>query len=208
MRIAGLYLLTDAASCTAAGGARLETALAAGVSILQLRCKIPAVTVATAADIVALGHRYGIPVIVNDDIELAARSGADGVHLGATDGPIEAARDRLGRGAIIGASCYASLERAAQAAETGADYLAFGSFYPSASKPAAIRAPLSILAAARRFQRPLVAIGGIVPENGAAVLAAGADALAVITGVFGSQDIPAAVRAYVRLFKGPYASQP
>ncbi|MHB1567017.1 MAG: thiamine phosphate synthase [Acidiferrobacter sp.] len=206
MKVAGLYLLTDARSCTPDGRARLEMALGAGTSLLQLRCKGHAMSVTMAADLVALGHRYGVPVIVNDDPELAAQAGADGVHLGATDGSIRAARARLGRAAIIGASCYASLERAAQAAQAGADYLAFGSFYPSVTKPQAAPAPLAILTAARRWGRPLVAIGGIVPENGAAVLAAGADALAVITGVFNRVDITAAVHAYVHLFKERHES--
>ncbi len=107
---------------------------------------------------------------MNDDVELALESGADGVHLGqGRCGPrVQDARVRLGPRALIGVSCYDSLERAVAAAHAGADYVAFGSFYASDTKPGTVRAPLSLLAEARRrLGIPVCAIGGITPDNGA-----------------------------------------
>ncbi len=200
MTLRGLYAISDSACCTAAGLKRLEAALRGGARLLQLRCKplLPDADWGRAA--VGLGRQFGVPVLVNDDVAYAVAIGADGVHLGRDDGSIRMARARLGPRALIGASCYASLERARALAGEGADYLAFGRFFPSATKPDAPPAPLSVLAAARSLGRPLVAIGGILPDNGGALLAAGADMLAVIDGVFGQTDIEAAARSYLSLF--------
>lgn len=149
-----------------------------------------------------LSREHEIPLIINDDVELAAQLGADGVHLGREDAPLDEARVRLGPRAIIGVSCYASLKHAVAAQHAGADYVAFGSFYPSPSKPRATRAPLALLAEARqRLNVPICAIGGITPENGAALVAAGAEMLAVISGLFAQTDIEAAARKYAQLFK-------
>jgi thiamine-phosphate pyrophosphorylase len=143
----------------------------------------------------------GVPLIVNDDVELALEIGADGVHLGRDDPDPAAARRRLGPEAIIGVSCYGQLERAREAQAAGADYVAFGRFFPSATKPQATPADPGLLRRARReLGLPLVAIGGITPENAPALLAAGADLLAVIHGVFGQDDVRAAAAAYARLF--------
>lgn len=201
MRIGGLYVLTDAVCCSGAGERRVKAALEGGAAMLQLRCKSASLTPDYGRRLVALGRTFGVPVIVNDDIDLARTIGADGVHLGAQDEGILRARAVLGATAIIGASCYASLTIAEDAVAQGADYLAFGSFFPSRTKPDAVRASPELLRAAGRFNRPLVAIGGILPENGAALLAAGAVALAVIDGVFGQADIVAAARAYQHLFE-------
>ncbi len=199
--IAGLYVVTDAACCARDGLARVRAALVGGARVLQLRCKGSDLAIDDARALVALGHAFGIPVLVNDDVELALAAGADGVHLGRDDATVESARARLGPQAIIGASCYADLDRAQDLARRGADYLAFGSFYPSRTKPHAVRAHPSLLAAARPWGKPLVAIGGILPENGRALIAAGASALAVVDGVFGYNDIEGAARAYQRLFE-------
>jgi thiamine-phosphate pyrophosphorylase len=154
-----------------------------------------------ARALVELCRRYGVPLIVNDDLELAAEAGADGLHLGQNDADLTVARARLGASAIIGISCCNSLEYARQAVLAGADYLAFGRFFPSSSKPQAVQASIELLRQARReFSLPLVAIGGITPANGGDLLAAGADFLAVIYGLFGQPDIGAAARAYTRLF--------
>ncbi|MAT65105.1 MAG: hypothetical protein CMN57_05635 [Gammaproteobacteria bacterium] len=132
---------------------------------------------------------------------MAAAAGAHGVHLGRDDAAVTAARERLGPRAIIGVSCYNELDRARQAARLGADYVAFGRFFPSRTKPQAVQAEPALLTAARReLGLPLVAIGGITPENGGLLLAAGADMLAVIHGVFGAADIEAAARGYTALF--------
>ena len=118
------------------------------------------------------------------------------MHLGASDGTPAAARAWLGPETLVGVSCYGSLERAQRAAAAGADYLAFGSVQASTSKPDAQRAPLTLFTEARGLALPLCAIGGIRPEHAAALRAAGADMLAVISGLFGASDPAGAVRAY------------
>ena len=154
-----------------------------------------------------LCHERNIPLIINDDIELAAVCDAAGVHLGQDDAPVSRARRRLGRRAIIGVSCYNQLERARTAVGTNASYVAFGRFFPSKTKPGAVQAlPALLMQARREIKLPIVAIGGITPENGAELVHAGADLLAVIHGVFGQPDIRAAARAYAALFnesRGP-----
>lgn len=146
----------------------------------------------------------GAVLIVNDDIELAAEVDAHGVHLGRDDTDPGYARRRLGKQALIGVSCYNDLARARHAAAAGADYLAFGRFFPSHSKPDAVPATIELLSVARAtLPMPLVAIGGITPENGGPLIAAGADLLAVIHGVFGAADAGAAAAAYARLFDCP-----
>ncbi|MGH8458929.1 MAG: thiamine phosphate synthase, partial [Nevskiales bacterium] len=124
------------------------------------------------------------------------------VHLGGEDAGLRAARSRLGDNAIIGISCYDSLELARKARTAGADYLAFGAFFDSPTKPAAVRAPLALLReAGDNLRLPVVAIGGVTLGNGAELVKAGASLLAVISGVFGSNDPEKAARAYVALFK-------
>jgi thiamine-phosphate pyrophosphorylase len=142
----------------------------------------------------------GVPLIINDDASLAAAVGADGVHLGEHDGAVAAARARLGQDALIGVSCYDDLRRALDGAAQGADYIAFGAFYPSITKPLARQAPLELLRHARAIGLPQVAIGGITPENARFVIAAGADMTAVISGVFDAPDRVAAARAYAACF--------
>ncbi len=154
-----------------------------------------------ARELARLCHGHGAIFIVNDDCELAAHSGADGVHLGRDDATLPAARSRLGPEALVGISCYDSLDRALAAQEAGADYVAFGSFFLSATKPAAVRASLALLEQARRaLSLPIVAIGGITPDNGGSLVAAGAHALAIVSGVFGQPDPEAAARQYAALF--------
>jgi thiamine-phosphate pyrophosphorylase len=145
-------------------------------------------------------RRYEVPLIVNDDVELARASGAAGVHLGEDDPAIGAARAALGASAVIGVSCYDSLQRANAVTEAGADYLAFGAFFPTTSKTVTRHATPNLLHAAQLLGLPLVAIGGITPDNGAALIAAGADFLAAISGVFGAPDICAAAQRYAAIF--------
>nr|WP_246505713.1 thiamine phosphate synthase [Coralloluteibacterium stylophorae] len=167
------------------------------VALLQYRNKpaLPTLRVEQALALRALSRERGVPFIINDDVALAASVGADGVHLGADDGDLTAARQRLGADAIVGASCYGDLDRAACASAAGADYLAFGAFHASATKPAARRADHALVAAAARFRLPRVAIGGIDAQNAAATAASGAEFLAVIGGVFGAADPPRAAAA-------------
>ena len=191
--IAGLYAITDARLPRRVG---LEQAVAAalrgGARIIQYRDKSTdsARRLAEATALSVLCASAKALFIVNDDVPLAKAVGADGVHVGQSDAQVTQAREQLGDAAIIGVSCYGDLERAQAAANAGADYLAFGSVYPSPTKPQAATVPLSIFAQARAFtDLPLVAIGGINADNIATVRAAGADAIAVVDAVFGADDI-------------------
>lgn len=178
-------------------------ALLAGASIVQFRAKnVPFTqTVGLVSQLAILCRTRDVPLIVNDDLDLALATGASGVHLGRDElGLLPKARASHPR-LIIGVSCYASIERARAAVSEGADYVAFGSFFPSATKPSAVRCPIEVLRLAREeLSVPIVAIGGITPENGGALVDAGADYLAAISGVFDQHAIPAAVAAYRRLF--------
>jgi thiamine-phosphate pyrophosphorylase len=168
---------------------------------VQYRDQNPRNALYLARELVKICHRHEVPLLINDDLELALQAGADGVHLGKDDGHILEARMRLGADAIIGISCYDSLERALEAQTHGATYAAFGRFFPSNSKPLAAPARLDTLRQARQaLSIPIVAIGGILPENGAALLAAGADLLAVIGGIF-DRDPEISAMAYQRLFE-------
>jgi thiamine-phosphate pyrophosphorylase len=169
--------------------------------VVQYRRKAASDREGEAANVLAICRRSGVPLIINDDVQLAARIGADGVHLGKDDCPLDEARTRLGPDAIIGVSCYDSVEAAVLAQRQGAGYVAFGRFFPSRTKPRAPLAHLETLHEARRLiSVPIVAIGGITPENGAQLLAAGAHLLAVIDAVFGAPDPEAAAAAFRGLF--------
>lgn len=198
----GLYLLTPDETNTAKLLERTEQALGAGVRWLQYRNKRAdaARHRAQAVALLNLCRAYGVPLIINDDVELAANLKADGVHLGEDDGDIAAARATLGDDVIIGASCYDSLDRARIAHAQGASYLAFGAFFPSSTKPNARRAVPDLLAAAQPFGLPLVAIGGITPDNGRLLPAAGANLLAVVSSVYDASDPAQAVRAFHSCF--------
>lgn len=143
----------------------------------------------------------GVPLVANDDVDLAIAVGADGVHLGEDDGDPVAARARLGANAIIGVSCYDDLARARAAAAAGASYIAFGAFFPSSTKPNARRASPDLLRDSAELRLPRVAIGGITPDNARGLVASGADLLAVISGVFDAPDPAAAARAYRAAFE-------
>jgi thiamine-phosphate pyrophosphorylase len=178
----------------------VEAALRGGAVVVQYRDKQPQYADLLASQLLKLCQRYQVPLLINDDVELAVRIGADGVHIGRDDGSIKRARQRLGEQAIIGISCYDSVEHARQAQEQGATYVAFGRFFPSSSKPLALPASIETLRLAKQtLNIPIVAIGGILPENGSLLLAAGADLLAVIGGLFDEQPEQAA-RTYQALF--------
>jgi thiamine-phosphate pyrophosphorylase len=153
-----------------------------------------------AAALQPLCAQYGVPLIINDDWRLAAALKADGAHMGEDDGELAAARTALGPGAILGASCYGNLERAERAVAAGASYVAFGAFFVSPTKPHARAASPQVLRDAARLGVPRVAIGGITPDNGWLLAQAGADLLAVISGVFDAPDPALAVRAYRACF--------
>jgi thiamine-phosphate pyrophosphorylase len=201
--IHGLYLITADVDHSQGLLSRAEAALTGGARVLQYRDKGADTgrRLAEAQALAALCRQHGAAFIVNDDIELAAAVGA-GVHLGQDDAALPVARQRLGAAAIVGISCYDSLPQAQAAAAAGADYVAFGSFYPSSIKPLAVRPPLSLLTQARQLITvPLVAIGGIEAANAPALIAAGADAVAVISSVFLAADPEAAAAEIADLFE-------
>ena len=211
LSVNGLYAVTPDSQDTGWLEQRVQQALLGGARLVQYRNKSadPALKLSQARALRALCKRHGALFIVNDAVELAGLCGAHGVHLGRDDHSIASARRRLGRAVLIGASCYDDLARARQCLEAGADYLAFGSFFSSAIKPDAARAPLELLHEARnRWRLPLVAIGGITPDNAPALLAAGADALAVISALFQVPDTCAAAREFARLFESRASSPP
>ncbi|WJW75231.1 thiamine phosphate synthase [Thiohalobacter sp. IOR34] len=203
-RLHGLYAITDSGLIPPG---RLTTAVAAalrgGARVVQYRDKSDAAgrRLAEATALATLCRAQGALFLVNDDVELAAACGAHGVHLGREDSALETARRRLGAEAVIGVSCYDDLQRARQAAAAGADYLAFGRFFPSRTKPDAVPASPALLQEAKaELGLPLVAIGGITPDNGGQLIAAGADMLAVVHGVFGQPDIEAAAERFADMF--------
>ncbi|MCB1802357.1 MAG: thiamine phosphate synthase [Gammaproteobacteria bacterium] len=200
----GLYAITDEpATQTNALTNAVEAALRGGARIVQYRDKSNdrERRLAEASALRTLTRRHDVPLLINDDVELAAAIGADGVHLGRDDAAIGQARACLPAGSLVGVSCYNSFDLARQAAAAGADYIAFGSFFPSPTKPAAVRATPDLLARTRsELGLPVVAIGGISPENGAALVSAGADMLAVISALFAAPDVRAAARAFSDCF--------
>ncbi|MDD2758811.1 MAG: thiamine phosphate synthase [Methylomonas sp.] len=198
----GLYAITQAEGKTMDQVvAEVESALKGGAVVVQYRDKQAIDAMALARRLLTLCHAYGAPLLINDSVELALAVGADGVHLGKDDGDIYAARKRLGPAAIIGVSCYNDVAKACQAAENGANYVAFGRFFPSGSKPLAAPADIETLKIAKRqLEIPIVAIGGILPENARQLLEAGADLLAVIGGLFDHEPQTAAA-AYQALFQ-------
>lgn len=201
----GLYLITPDCADTAALLARLVPVLATGgVALLQYRSKVlhGDARAAQAQAVAARCAEAGVPLIVNDDVALAHALGAAGVHLGRDDGDPREARARLGPDAIIGVSCYDEWARAEAAVAVGADYVAFGAIYPSLTKPAAVRAPLSLLTrAAVGLPARVAAIGGITVARAAEVRAAGAHYVCVVSDVFGAADPVERVRAYQRVLR-------
>jgi thiamine-phosphate pyrophosphorylase len=194
-RISGLYAVTPDGLDDGPLLEKVEAALKGGARLLQYRNKSAGANLRTRQTraLLALCRTYGVPLIINDDIELAAAIRADGVHIGRDDGDIAEARATLGAQALIGASCYNEFTRADAAHRAGATYIAFGSFFPSDVKPGAVRAPLSLLRKAKQeLGIPVVAIGGINRTNAAQIVAAGADSIAVISALFSAPDVRAA----------------
>lgn len=198
----GLYAITPDEPDTARLVANVRAALAGGAAIIQYRNKQAGAGLARAQAraLAAACREAGVPFIVNDDLDLALETDA-GLHLGAADGDIAAARSALGPHRLLGASCYDELERAVAAQRAGADHVAFGAVFASTTKPHAKRAPLALFSAARDLlQLPAVAIGGITADNAAEVLRAGAHAVAVVSDLFDAPDITAQARRLQRLF--------
>lgn len=197
----GLYAIYDRTTLDTDAFDRVKAVLAGGACWLQYRDKRPAAPDnALVARLRDLTHAHGARLIVNDDWPLARASGADGVHLGQSDGSVGDARSALGETAIIGVSCSNDIDRARDAVAEGASYVSFGRFFASATKPDAPPAALSSLAPARTLGVPVVAIGGIDRHNARQVIAAGADLIAVSGALFQADDSGAAARQLASLF--------
>ena len=199
MKLRGLYAITPELADSGTLLRGVAQALEGGIAMLQYRRK-GRQNVDEAKALARMCRERAVPFVVNDDLALAMECGADGVHLGRDDGELAAARGKLA-GKLLGASCYDSLSAARAAVAAGADYIAFGSVFSSPTKPAAVRAPLSLFGEARPLGVPLVAIGGITLQNAPQLIAAGADCLAVISDLFDAPDIAARAHAYGILFR-------
>ncbi len=196
----GLYIITDHSLPDQQIINTTKVALNSGANVVQLRHKTSASVQSLALELLSLCRQSQVPLIINDDPQLAVQIGADGVHLGKDDADIEQARELLGKQAIIGVSCYNSLPFALQAQSQGANYVAFGRFFSSASKPHATPADINLLSNARsQINIPIVAIGGITPANAGQLVTAGADCLAVIQGIYGHHDPQLATRNYLNI---------
>lgn len=195
----GLYVITDKKLIPRDRFIEtVEKTLRGGASIVQLREKgTPGgEAVSLGKALLKVTKKYGVPLIINDSIELAKETGADGVHLGEQDAKVAEARQALGRDKIIGVSCYGKLERGLDAERDGADYVAFGTPFFTPTKPERVPTSFDVLreAVSRIKSIPIFAIGGITPENAGSVLETGVDGIAVITAVFGSDDPETAAR--------------
>ncbi len=203
-KLQGLYVIADA-ECIGKKNiiTKAQEVLSTGVKIIQYRDKInpPIDKAAIAKQLHKLTNTHQSLLVINDDVDLAKSINADGVHLGKDDISIEMARNILGKDKIIGASCYADINNVQPAVQASANYIAFGSFFHSAIKPQAPKADTSLIKQAKsEFTIPICAIGGITPKNAATVLNAGADMIAVISGIFNASSTPQAVQEYLSLF--------
>lgn len=203
MMINGLYAVTPDILSTELLCEKVAAALQGGASMVQYRNKAAdaGLRLRQATALLALCRSFNVPLIINDHLDLCALIDADGLHLGATDCDLGAARRLLGEHKILGASCYNRLDLAVQAEVAGASYVAFGACFSSDTKPDAIHAPLGLFAEAKqKVAIPLVAIGGITLENAAQVVTAGASAIAVVAALFGADDIASASQQFTNLF--------
>lgn len=201
--IKGLYAITPETNDTALLLDKTQAALRGGAALVQYRSKSADIALKheQANELLELCRGFHVPLIVNDDVRLAALIDADGVHVGENDARLMEARINLGPDKIIGVSCYQDLARALRFETEGADYVAFGSFYPSSTKPGAQPCPLSLLTEAKaKLHLPIVAIGGITLENARPLIDAGADAVAVISALFDAADVAACAQEFANLF--------
>lgn len=201
--IEGLYAITPDLPDTNELLRCVQPALRGGARVLQYRNKAAdaALKLVQAKALRQLSREFGTTFIVNDDAGLAVQVDADGVHLGGEDSSVGAARALLGSSGIIGVSCYNRLSLAHEAVRLGADYVAFGAFFPSGVKPQAVKAELALLQTARKeLSAPIVAIGGITQQNAATLIEAGANAVAVISALWNAQDIEASAHGFSTLF--------
>jgi len=198
-----LYAVTPDEPDTARLTALVDAALEGGAALVQYRNKTasPALRAEQTAALLRSCRAAGVPLIVNDHAAITQALAADGLHLGRDDGDIAAARATL-PDALLGVSCYDELDRAIAAQQAGADYVAFGRFFDSVTKPGTIRASLALVAQAKRsIKLPVVAIGGITLDNAPGLIAGGIDAVAVVSALFSAPDVRAAARRFAALFE-------
>ncbi|MDH5601102.1 MAG: thiamine phosphate synthase [Gammaproteobacteria bacterium] len=198
--LSGLYAITDPELMGDELLAKAEQAIIGGINILQYRNKTASKTeqIEEAQILASLCHKHDVLFIINDSVELANEVNADGVHIGQQDTGIQNARKQLGQDKIIGVTCNNKIENAVIAQQQGADYVAFGRFFKSSTKPSAPAAELSILKNIKQLiSIPVVAIGGITPANAARLLEYDVDMLAVIESIFGQKDISGSTRQFI-----------
>lgn len=204
-KLRGLYAITDSVLISRDRFAEtVEAAVRSGATMVQLREKeAPVEEVARLGkELLTVTRKYGALLIVNDHPSVALEIGADGVHVGREDPPVAEARALVGPDMIIGASCYGDVDKAVEAVAAGADYVAFGTPFPSPTKPKRTDISLDIFQAVKqRVSVPVVAIGGITLDNAAQVIGAGADAIAVVSGIFAAPDVGTAAQALADLFE-------
>ncbi len=203
-KLRGLYVITDTKLIPRQRFVKtVEAAVRGGATMVQLREKETPreEVIRLGRELLDVTHAYGALLIVNDHPAIAREIGADGAHVGREDPPVAEARAMLGPEAIIGASCYGDAARAVAAEQAGADYVAFGTPFPSPTKPKRTDTSLGIFGEVKQQVKvPVFAIGGITIENAPQVIDAGADGIAVVSGVFAAPDVEAAARALAHLF--------
>ena len=203
-RIEGLYAITSDVADTTDLVMMTQQVLAGGARLVQYRNKTANATLRLkqAHALVNLCRKFNVPLIVNDHLDLAVEVGAEGVHVGQRDASVTEARRRLGPGKIVGVSCYNRLESAIEAERQGADYVAFGAFFVSATKPGAVTASIGLLSLAKqKLHVPLVAIGGITPHHASELIRQGTDAVAASNALFSARNIQSEAENFSRLFK-------
>lgn len=202
LKTLGLYAITPDEQDTDILLSKVEAALQGGASMLQYRNKLAShsLKVQQSRALLPLCRQYKVPLIINDSVKLCLTLDADGVHLGADDGNLSEARNRLGADKILGASCYNRFDLALSAQQAGADYVAFGACFSSDTKPNAPVASLELFRQAReQLKIPSVAIGGITPDNARQVIQSGANAIAVINAIFGADDVKLSTQQFTKL---------
>jgi len=201
-KIRGLYAVTPDIANTALLCQMVEAALQGGASVVQYRNKVADKNLqfTQAKALLKICQQYQIPLIINDNLMLAKMIGADGVHLGASDGEVSVARETLGADKIIGVSCYNQIALAVSVAEQGASYVAFGACFASNTKPNAPTTSLALFDEAKQLNIPIVAIGGIDLQNAHLLKAAGANAIAVVNALFASKNITQTAIEFKHLF--------
>jgi thiamine-phosphate pyrophosphorylase len=203
MLVRGLYVITPDTTDTSQLCKMVGCVLSGGARFIQYRNKTASsqLRLTQSRAIYLLCKQHRVPLIINDHLDIALEIDADGLHVGQNDTSIMEVRDTLGRNKIVGASCYNHLSLAVEAEKAGADYVAFGAFYPSATKADAARASISLLDEAKKtLSIPIVAIGGINLSNAQNLIVHGCDSIAVSQALFSAQDIRSTAQHFSRLF--------